>query len=973
MAEKYNISIETQAKLEEIQHLLEELRDINAEIAKINGQTFSAINSSAATFTQTVNNLADAVRNQGNAAEEAKKSSEKLSTGLDNAKNSTKSFSKEIGDSKTIVDGFNLELGALGARLATQIPKAFTATISAFGRQEVALQKLTVAVRSNGGSVAELMPIMRELASEMQKITVHGDEQILEMQSLASAMGVSSEQMRTVMENAIGLSEALGMDLMTATKAASAAVQGKTELLQRYIPTLDQCSTEEAKLAKVQELARSGFDQAKNRVTTLDGALKQAANAWGDLQEVVGSYFAPTVRAVAGLIKGLSEFLSEHTILTKALTSAVTGLAVSFAFAKVGGLINVSRMLLGVASATKTATGAMWAFNTAVRANPIGLIAGIAATAITAIMALCDAMGGLSEEEQKAKEKAEEEAAARKKATEAHQEAVRILNEQRKKEAIENETLTQLGKRRLSLEREITNLQHKRNAVHGEEELKIAQEIVKKKDELAAAQKKYDTMLESSIKKLAEVSNLQFESDALKIAGRRYSLEISLFEARKNGIKEQEAAYEDSLKEVAIDEKALELQKKYYATYTHLVKTEQDRRKIMADAREYAEAHRAALEEEWIKNREIEESSKAAVEIQNGLKEKQSGLELDILRARASGNEALAKEKEAALKILQISAGIFDSAQKEGMSRKELESLQETARAQAEERFNLEKSVTDEIQRQNLAKNAQAKIEDILLTNKIEQLKAEGKITAAKELEREREIKRTLAGLQGVSEKDKEALGKKMRQTNTYRDRQDAAQTSSSGTRGGAGGRSGGGFSGGDYASGTGRGATSPKKSRTPVTVSDKNLDLYNEWKDAGGEKGTGKQWMDFRDSRNAPQRKAPRGNARMQAQARGFLDSAANQASSMAGLTVGGGLQEAAALSSSKQMPPAQSPSAPAKPEAPKPAAASAINKKLESMGADTKSGKNEATAQINDSLKEIQDLLKSIKSTISSSAEKK
>ena len=957
MAEKYNISIETQAKLEEIQHLLEELRDINAEIAKINGQTFSAINSSAATFTQTVNNLADAVRNQGNAAEEAKKSSEKLSTGLDNAKNSTKSFSKEIGDSKTIVDGFNLELGALGARLATQIPKAFTATISAFGRQEVALQKLTVAVRSNGGSVAELMPIMRELASEMQKITVHGDEQVLEMQSLASAMGVNSEQMRTVMETAIGLSEALGMDLASATKAASAAVQGKTELLQRYIPTLDQCSTEEAKLAKVQELARSGFDQAKNRVTTLDGALKQAANAWGDLQEVVGSYFAPTVRAVAGLIKGLSEFLSEHTILTKALTSAVTGLAVSFAFAKVGGLINVSRMLLGVASATKTATGAMLAFNAATKANPIGLIVGIAAAAVTALMALNDWILKTGDAENEELEAFEKRVAAEK-------EAAKILSDYQARQSKNNESTLESAERAKVLAVQIERLNAAYELASGEARVEIANKLVSAQEEYAKIQEK-----------LLEYwrSGSAFQTLTAEKERERLKIEWELNEAKKKGSELEIKAKESELESLAALTRKYELAKKYFEAHKHEIKNEFDANDLYLEADAFAQSQLDAeklLADEKKRTADIERETGEYLE---KTKEAQKAAEMDILRARASGNETLAKEKEAELKISKIALEIFENTRKEGMSRKELESLQETARAQAEERFNLEKSVTDEIQRQNLAKNAQAKIEDILLTNKIEQLKAEGKITAAKELEREREIKRTLAGLQGVSEKDKEALGKKMRQTNTYRDRQDAAQTSSSGTRGGAGGRSGGGFSGGDYASGTGRGATPPKKPRTPVTVSDKNLDLYNEWKDAGGEKGTGKQWMDFRDSRNAPRRKAPRGNARMQAQARGFLDSAANQASSMAGLTVGGGLQEAAALSSSKQMPPSQNPSAPAKPEAPKPAAASAINKKLESMGADTKSEKNEATAQINDSLKAIQDLLKSIKSTISSSAEKK
>ena len=43
----YNVTINTQAQLDEIHKLLEELRAISAEMAVINGQTFSAVSSSA--------------------------------------------------------------------------------------------------------------------------------------------------------------------------------------------------------------------------------------------------------------------------------------------------------------------------------------------------------------------------------------------------------------------------------------------------------------------------------------------------------------------------------------------------------------------------------------------------------------------------------------------------------------------------------------------------------------------------------------------------------------------------------------------------------------------------------------------------------------------------------------------------------------------------------------------------------------
>lgn len=219
------------------------------------------------------------------------------------------------------------------------------------------------------------------------------------------------------------------------------------------------------------------------------------------------------------------------------------------------------------------------------------------------------------------------------------------------------------------------------------------------------------------------------------------------------------------------------------------------------------------------------------------------------MKARASGNETQAKELEGKLRIAQITNEIFEASRKEGMSKQELINLQESASKQAQERYDLEKSITEEAQRQNLAKNAQATIEDILLKNKIEQLKAEGKITEAKELEREREIKRTLAGMgDAVSDEDKNKLADMMRQTNDYQDQQQEQRSA---------GRSVGGYAGDtDYTSlrsrGTQGGSSFDGSSRSagiPATVGKKNKAFYLEWKEKGGSK-SGESWTEYRDRR---------------------------------------------------------------------------------------------------------------------------
>lgn len=175
----YNISIETKAQLEEIQKFLAELRSISAEISKINGQTFSAVSASAAELSKTGKDLAKALVSQRIASEELNKMLGKTGSGLESVKNSVKNFEDKVNGTKDSVTGFYMELGATAARMATRLPSAITATIQAFGQQEAALQKLSAAVRANGGRVSEVLPIMRQFASDIQSIMTCGDGQVL--------------------------------------------------------------------------------------------------------------------------------------------------------------------------------------------------------------------------------------------------------------------------------------------------------------------------------------------------------------------------------------------------------------------------------------------------------------------------------------------------------------------------------------------------------------------------------------------------------------------------------------------------------------------------------------------------------------------------------------------------------------------------------------------------------------------------
>ena len=860
-------------------------------------------------------------------------------------------LSERASDVNKVWSGAMYNIGAKMSDLALKFPSFATAAIQAFGQQEAAVQKLAAAIRSQGGNVSEVLPIMSSFASEMQRITTYGDEQVLAMQSMATAMGVSADQMNLCIQGAIGLTNVYGIGLNEAVRAAAAVVQGKTEKLNELIPALSKCKSETEKYALAEKAMKDGFAQAEAAANTLDGKLKQAAHAWGDLQEVVGETFAPTVKTVAGLIKGICELLAENTAITKTLTTALTACAVGFAFTKVGGLVSVAKMFLGISTATKAATTAMHGLNLAIKSNPIGMIASLATGAILGLSQLIDYVSSLESEEEKEAAAQEAAAEARRKAASDALAASAVLDEYANAMARESETATDTASRISALSDEIEKLSDRSKWGENEQEA-AAQKLVEKKKELVELQKKYLEQIKAS-------AEAEYQYASNQETERKYRVEQELNAARKTGITHIIKFKEAELKYVEELQKSVEIQKKYYADHAHLVKSEEDRQRIMADAKAYAEMSLKNMREE---NRQAEQRASTekwlAAEVE-GNKTVQRGLEMDILRARASGNEELAKEIEGKLRVSQIASEIFEATRKEGMSRKELESLMETARGQAQERYELEKSVSDELERQNLAKDAQSKIEDILLANKIEQLKAEGKITEARELEREREIKRTLAGLKGVSDEDKEKLANTMRQTNSYRDKQETSRKESApgATTKNYGGSKGSSNTIGESSSDMLSSGGTSRQTGRPATVSAKSAALYDEWKAAGGSK-SGQSWTDFRKSRSAAV-----GNKEAQAQAQGILSATESTAKNIAYRNIpqpGGVLGENYSILESRKQPSLKDNNNQ------KLAANSALNNKLESMQIDSsKESSKDSSAQ---SLGEIASVVKTMGEDIKS-----
>ena len=985
----------------------------------------------------------------------------KVESALGEINYKVKEYSKQASSVEKVWTGAMMNIGAQISNLAMKLPNLATATIEAFGKQEMAVLKLSSAIRSQGGNVSEILPIYESLAGEMQRLTTYGDEEVLALQSTATAMGVTSEQMDLCIKGAIGLSNVFGIGLNEAVRAAATVVQGKTDKLNEMIPALSKCKSETEKYALAEKAMRDGFAQAKAEAESTSGRLKQAANAWGDLAEVAGETFAPVAIEVAGALKSVCEWFTRNSELTQILIGSLTSLAVGFAFSKIGGLANVASLFKLVASGMTGAKTASDALNVSLKANPLG----IAMTAISGLGLIISSVSKSSEDLynkniEKSKEyrdSLDEEIAELEKwgvSVENNKKRTAEIKAEIAKLNAENMNLipkASIGgfqkvsdsnleiyqnniakieslKKVLEAYSDVEGLGAKNTKQHAaalEAEKKILAESEKEmraakseaealkviKEKLAETEKEVSRLtaeqksgawadkdreananrLRQARLELVELGKKELEQN-LKIAASKYDslktaelnkqrdLERQIAGAILGGNSEKAKSLKLELEESKIQESKYSTISSYIAERKAEIKTEEDLKRVKAEAARHANTT-LALE------RQKSESDRFLAEKAEKTKETQRSLETDILRLRAAGNEAGAKELEQKLRISQMASEIFENSRKEGMSREKLSKLSEDAKKDAAERYKLEKEITDEAERQNLAKDAQAKIEDILLTNKIEQLKAEGKLAEAQSLEDERSIKRTLSGMKGLSEEQKKSLAETMRQTNAYREQQqnksaaDDARTPGTGSTAASSLRT------------SSPPKTGGKEDGRPATVSEKSAGYYDEWKAAGGSR-SGISWTDFRkqkqaqESKQSNEKKQPSSSA-YSSQSVSILDSIEERSWAMANgvvfkdnnppktatPNVGGAVNDASKSASNDFR--TRQTLKPAETSLKKKAALPTLNNKLDSMGVKSEETTENNSAQslgdIAASVRTLCEDIKSLKTTVTALAEKR
>lgn len=222
------------------------------------------------------NNLAKSTKNMNTATAKMKTSMAKAQQGF-----------KKLEGAIFSVQGAMVGLGAAailgGLVLATK----------AYEEQQEAVTLLNSSLQATGRFSDEATQRLQANASALQQVTTAGDEAILKATATVAilAKNLKADEFTKVQKALVGLADTFFKgNLESAAIQLGKSIGTNVNALSRYGVELDTSASQQDKLNAVVEQTNVLFEQSKTLATTYRGRVKQLNNAWGNLQETIGSY-----------------------------------------------------------------------------------------------------------------------------------------------------------------------------------------------------------------------------------------------------------------------------------------------------------------------------------------------------------------------------------------------------------------------------------------------------------------------------------------------------------------------------------------------------------------------------------------------------------------------------------------------------------------------------------------------------------
>ena len=267
-----------------------------------------------------------------------------FSTGLQNAQRKMKKFAKKMDRmGQNMTRNFTAPLAGMA-----------TLSVMAWDKQAQAIAQVETGLKSTGNQVGKTSKQLQKMASDLQKKTIFGDEEILKNATaqLLTFTNITGDQFERTQQAALDLATRLDGDLKSASiqlgKALNDPVANLSALSRSGIQfSKDQKElinslwktgrTAEAQNIILQELEKQYGGSAEAAAKAGAGGIKQLKNSIGDLAEefgkIIHEYITPFIEKLKGMIQrfsNLSEATKKNIIKVAALTATIGPILIVF-------------------------------------------------------------------------------------------------------------------------------------------------------------------------------------------------------------------------------------------------------------------------------------------------------------------------------------------------------------------------------------------------------------------------------------------------------------------------------------------------------------------------------------------------------------------------------------------------------------------------------------------------------------------
>lgn len=244
-------------------------------------------------------------------------------------------FRKSESSAKGLTNGFkSLAKAAGGLFVFSKIIQFSKDSVVAFDKQAKAEAQLATALGTTSKALTDQ-------ASALQKVTLFGDEQTIQAQSLIAAFVKEEEQITRVIPLVQDLAQAKGMDLAGAADLVSKTLGSSTNALSRYgIQVEGNVGSTERLESLTRGLEAAFGGSARAAAEAGAGPLTQFGNAVGDITEQIGALLLPMLN---DLTKSAGEGANAFTALVGIFAGALgTMKLVQAGFAQLGEVLLAS-------------------------------------------------------------------------------------------------------------------------------------------------------------------------------------------------------------------------------------------------------------------------------------------------------------------------------------------------------------------------------------------------------------------------------------------------------------------------------------------------------------------------------------------------------------------------------------------------------------------------------------------------------